>query len=1127
MVSNGRQLECRVPLFKRKSCAVTLALLLLFLPTPAMIPSVHGIAGSDSAHGVGIPRSFGQPQPESVQLGHNFYYYVPFSNPYTSNIVLTFRVTSSVAVDIYVMTQAQFTAFRSSSSTAALYHSFGTNVASSQSLPPSSTSYLVAYNDVSQTTATVQITGSTNPVDVYRLYSGPPAPVGIADYGVENYTGTPLAYEVTSTGVQASAKIFSLRALNSTPPSGVDTDGASLQLNVILGVNTTKGQFAYWLQDVATFRTSVQLIYFQSEIFNESLPFANLSSSLVLGNGQIYPTPKEPPERQNTYIFSTSTANYALPYFNQFSITETNSANSVTVKFGYTVTENGVPVQGSLVNYDTVTITEPNGVTSAGIVVDGYKMNPFNSFYDAEFVFGGEYNGEATTFTQMNSGLSMSYQLAGGGLAQPRSLYEFGSDTAEATYNLQTTYTGGNFNVGIGTTNFHANYILAGGTVMALTLSYSVNGGSPASSSPPVLTFVSGGVTQTAVLTSTPTVYYADNGTKWSVSAQFPNTSTERWVTSSQTSGTATGPIAVSIVYYHQYALVSSYTVAGGGSPGSPTLSYSSTGSGLTLPLLDIAQLVWADAGSGFVATNPLAGSSASERWFSAGNNGTVSSSLTLSLVYNHQYLLTIVSSSTSTVWENAGSQVQLNVQEVFGRSNGVGSRVTAASLDGGAPQAFAPTSGTVPFTFSMNAPHTLTYSLVKQYQVTLQGDAAKALNSITAPTISGDSYWYDSGSQVAALLNGIWGRSSGTGSRLASYSVDGGTAVTATTSGTVSALSLNSIASSHTVTATAVVQYQLSTPSGSISSLSSPAISGDKGWYDAGTSVTIAYDTYWNTVSQQSRLAAKGYSVDSGSTTPVVQGGNGTFGVGVTMNAAHTVDVKFAAQYYVAFDVTDASGTNKLAPSALEISVGGSATQVPGFAIFLDSGANFTISSVSYEGVDVNPNGTSHYSVTGPSTVQLKALVYDARLKVADFLGLPVSGASVKMSLANGSVISGTTAGDGTFTAPEIPLGTFTATVAGLASSARVVGDASTQPVNNVSVFFSTDSLVLLIVAVAALIGISAFALRRRRRVAPPSASRKVSTQLRICPNCGTQVAESEEFCTQCGTRLASSTHT
>jgi hypothetical protein len=618
---------------------------------------------------------------------------------------------------------------------------------------------------------------------------------------------------------------------------------------------------------------------------------------------------------------------------------------------------------------------------------------------------------------------------------------------------------------------------------VVLSLSYSVQGGGTGFSAPSI-EYVSGGVQQTSPLTAVPTNYVVDLGTSWSVTNPLiGSSSTERWITNQATAGTATSQQTLVLVYYHQYLLSSSYTTVGTGSPAAPTLSLSSFGNGSLLTLAKSSQSLWADAGSTYVSTNPLAGSTASERWYSSQSNGTVSAAGPLSLTYNHQYLLiftTTVSAPLNT-WYNQGFQFSTTGPEVYGRGNGAGLRISAVGIDSAAQQTEPLTAGNITVSVTIDAPHIITEIVVRQYQVSLDAGAAKAVNSTTAPTIQGDNYWYDSGTPVSLALNGVFGRSSGAGSRIASYSVDGSVFTAVSTTGTVGVLSLGSISSPHSVSTKSVIQYQLSTPTGSVASATSPTITGDTGWYDSGTAVTVSYQYVWGLTPQQARLAATGYSVDNAAATNVTKGGTGTFNVALAMNSAHTVDVKFVIQYYVSFTFSDASGKRTIVPSALQITVGGKSQPVPGFATWLDGGSSFTVSSLTYEGLDL-PVGAPQYSVTAQAALSLKTPVYGAAIQVTDFLGIPVSGAQVRMTVANGTVLSGSTGGDGIFVAPAIPLGTFTASISGIGSSTQVTGDASRHNLASTSVLFGTTSLGLVAIVIV-VAGIAAFMLRRMSR--------------------------------------------
>ncbi|MDV3244728.1 MAG: hypothetical protein LYZ66_06110 [Nitrososphaerales archaeon] len=651
-----------------------------------------------------------------------------------------------------------------------------------------------------------------------------------------------------------------------------------------------------------------------------------------------------------------------------------------------------------------------------------------------------------------------------------------------------------------------------------LTVSYSVVGGA-SGYTPPTLTYVSNGVTLTASLSSSPQSFSLDAGSSWSVRNPLVGSSSiERWLTDQTTSGTITSsqsialtfyhqsivdfnynvtgggtgysaptityaqfglPNAVgtgiavwadapssfsypsqlggstanerwavattsgsvsnsgqiSIPYFHQYYVALSFAVVGTGNPGAPSLTYSSLSASASISLRTNPQSVWADAGSRYVSTNPLAGSTASERWYSANNNGTTSSSSALAFSYNHQYLLTIAGRPTSSVFLNEGIQLTIPTPLVSRFSNGTGYRISALATDNGPPQSEPLTKGNITLSITMNRAHTYVFTYLTQYEVTLDATAEASLSSITPPTITGDNYWYDSGTSVSVVLNGVWGRSSGTGSRLASYAINGGAQTVASTTSAVGALSLSSITSAQSVSAISVTQY------------------------------------------------------------------------------------------LVSFQFTNAAGTKTIVPTDLQIAIGAQSQAVPGFSVWLDGGTQFTVSSVTYEGVEVRPTATQQYSATAPAVIAVKGSVYDATLKVTDFLGLAVSGAEVKMTLANGTVLSGSTDGDGNFVARSIPLGRFSASVSSYGSSSQVTGDASKQTVTSASVLFGTTSVGAVVGLVFAAAVAAMFTLRRRssgrKIIGQPGPQVLRQTRLAFCSNCGAPTSPSESFCENCGAKL------
>lgn len=1000
----------------------------------------------------------------------------------------------------------------------------------------------------------------------------------------------------------------------------------------------------------------------------------------------------------------------------------------------------------------------------------------------------GEYNdagGWSTYISNIEPGaaqgvaaLNLNYASQGGGSGSTAPILLMTRGGVQYRYSLSTGAT--TYYADIGTT-WSVNFTLPGststerwatgqavtGTVSStftqtfvyyhqfpVTLSYGVNGGG--SPTGPTLTGTQFGAVSMATLTTSPSAFWLDGGSSYSVTpALGGSTSTERWASDQSLTGTVSGSSSAVFTYYHQFSVALSFAVTGTGNPTAPSFSAYQYGSSAAATLTASPVAYWLDASSKYTATNPLASSTSTERWYSSSVTGTIVSSGSIILNYHHQFLLTYVGGGATSTFYDEGSTASVTAQGVFNRANGAGSRISSYSIDGGASVAVAPTTGPISLTVTMNSAHTVAFTSVTQYQVSLDNGATAALDSITSPTIPGDSYWYDSGTPVSVTLNGVYGRSSGAGTRLSSYTINSGSSHSVSTTGTVGVysgpitspqsistttvaqyqltdndpsnsessvtpptisgdagwydsgtsvtiglnnvkdatqsqrnnlvtymvdgtvtsvarsdsgsasivltmsaphvvsaayqlqyllsvtggsalattpasptgdfwfdsgttvtvstdgiygrssgtgtrvsawsvdagttttvdnlstvttsqvtmstphtvtfatvpqyqLSLNSAAeaalvtctsptilsdnywydsgttgvtctldgtygrmsgagmrissysvdggsgnteftagtfdtrslsmtSAHELEATAVSQYQLSTPSGSVSTVTQPSISGDTGWYDAGTQVVVTYDHVWNVVSGQSRTAATGYTVNGGTLVPVTESGTGTFEVSLTVIAPTTVDVSSRTQYLVSFLFTDATGSATVSPASLQITVGAQSFEVPGFNIWLDSGTTFTVSQVGWEGADVKPATVTTYTVSTPETLALKTRVYSATIRVTDSFGQTVSGAQVTLRLANGTTISGTTGGDGTYTANQIPLGTFSGSVQSLAFGSQVSGDASSQSVVNASVALGTTSLIEVVVVVTGLLGTAVFLFRRRKHLATP----------------------------------------
>ncbi len=306
-------------------------------------------------------------------------------------------------------------------------------------------------------------------------------------------------------------------------------------------------------------------------------------------------------------------------------------------------------------------------------------------------------------------------------------------------------------------------------------------------------------------------------------------------------------------------------------------------------------------------------------------NTGTLTTS-SVSMTTSHtvsfssvtQYYLTVSGgngitygtvSPTSDSWYDSGGSTTVSSNGVWSRSAGSGQRVASWNVDGGSNTVLSSTSIVTTSSISMTTYHAINFNTVTQYQVILDSGGTSALSSITSPKISGDNYWYDSGTPITLILNGVYGRSGGSGTRITGYSVNGGSNNPVSTTGTFTILNAIAISAPQTITTTTATQYQVTldaTSTSALNSITNPTISFDNYWYDSNTPVTVVLNGVWGQGSGTgTRLT--GYVLNGGINNPVSTTGSVTVFSGSIANHEF-VTATSVTQYQVTFTQTGVS---------------------------------------------------------------------------------------------------------------------------------------------------------------------------------------------------------------------------
>lgn len=376
-----------------------------------------------------------------VILAAGYYEYFPVQ-AFVNETVVHYATASNASVTTALMSAAQFQDFNGNNGPVSnsVSSQNGTDVSQTAHLVDGSYDVLVyAYGGSANATLSLSVYPN-NPLAYGPIAA--PEPTGIASYGLTNDSGSDSPYAVASTGIVGLVSISSMMALNSTAGSvGANPSAMTVQLNAMLVVDEGGNRSqVYWCQNTPDFVTAASQVALSDNVWNSSVTgFLSNDSVTSQGGGGYVSIYQQNGTPQYYYAFGEPNSTYTLPMGMALLMNATSEPGTgVLVRFGAGMTGGAQGTDW----FDNVTIHDP-GVTRAYFETNGNYSTPIGTFYDAELVFAGEGNGEATTFTSLASSMGLYYTNGtSSALNVFPSYFGFGRDTAEAAYNLRASYLG-------------------------------------------------------------------------------------------------------------------------------------------------------------------------------------------------------------------------------------------------------------------------------------------------------------------------------------------------------------------------------------------------------------------------------------------------------------------------------------------------------------------------------------------------------------------------------------------------------------------------------------------------------------------------------------------------------------
>jgi thermopsin len=274
-------------------------------------------------------------------------------------------------------------------------------------------------------------------------YSSAPAPMGVADLGLTNVSGTLVGSVLNTSSVEGTI------TLTNALSAYVDGDSPNMygiQLNAVDTGVTLFGNTSnyFWTQNFVSYTPSNGTLTFGDNVWNFSNFDAYISPNVFYAhgpNGTLYAP---------VYYYAigpTFTIHYpfTITFYDNSSVLDDRPA----VYFNYTVSNRTTSVSGSydyvVFNATTNQAVHLRKAIPAGVYqINGQQVNPVGLPSDLELDVVGNDDGDTTTFYQMQASLSIAtWSSASRSFVPVRSAEDAGAETGETSDGVDVSFAPG------------------------------------------------------------------------------------------------------------------------------------------------------------------------------------------------------------------------------------------------------------------------------------------------------------------------------------------------------------------------------------------------------------------------------------------------------------------------------------------------------------------------------------------------------------------------------------------------------------------------------------------------------------------------------------------------------------